>query len=328
MRLLRKVVDADLGFDPSRDPDFAVLRHTREFGAILDQVLRQTPPVANSRRITTISELDLSPENLAFESAGRTFLLGSTTQNRIVRCSANGRCAALVTPLSGEHGYVLGLKVDNVSNTVWAATNTQTGASVRQYKIETGQMERTVQLEGKHVFNDLALSSTGVVYVTDTSEGSVYQLRPGDNVLRRMAPDHRFTAANGIALSFDEKLLYVSAWGDGVAAIDLRTRAVEPVRHSDRVCLSFIDGLYWVDGNLVAIQNGPILPRIVQLKLDKRGKRVMAMTILERRNPLFDGITTGVMVGKQLYYIANPQTAKKSSAKLDPLQILAVQVVR
>lgn len=106
---------------------------------------------------------------------------------------------------------------------------------------------------------------------------------------------------------------------------------MEPVRHPDRVCLSFIDGLYWVDGNLIAIQNGPMLPCIVQFKLDPRGKRVVGTTVLERRNPLSDGITTGVMVGKELYYVANPQTDKadeKDPAKLAPLQILAVKVVR
>lgn len=55
------------------------------------------------------------------------------------------------------------------------------------------------------------------------------------------------------------------------------------------------------------------------------------MTVLERRNPFFDGITTGVMVGKELYYVANPQTDKadeKDPAKLDPLHILAVKAVR
>jgi hypothetical protein len=35
-----------------------------------------------------------------------------------------------------------------------------------------------------------------------------------------------------------------------------------------------------------------------------------------------------VIVDKELYYVANPQTDKKRSAKLDPLQVLAVQVVR
>ena len=328
MRLLRKVVDADLGFDPSRDPDFAVLRHTREFQAILDQVHRQTPPLSNSRRITAIDERDLLPENLAFDSTGDAFLLGSTTRNQISRCSIHGECAVLVTSRSGVPGYVLGLKVDKGSGSIWAATNTQAGASVREYNIKTGQVERIAQLDGKHVFNDLALSSNGVVYVTDTSEGSVYQLRPEDSVLRRIAPEHRFTAANGIAISSDDRLLYVSAWGDGIDVIDLRTRSVEPIRHPDDVCLAFIDGLYWVDGNLVAIQNGPMVPRIVRLKLNRRGKEVVEMAILERRNPLFDGITTGVIVDKELYYVANPQTDKKRSAKLDPLQVLAVQVVR
>lgn len=55
------------------------------------------------------------------------------------------------------------------------------------------------------------------------------------------------------------------------------------------------------------------------------------MTVLERRNPLFDGITTGVVVGNELYYVANPQTDKADEndpAKLDPLQILAVKVAR
>ncbi len=322
------MVDADLGFDPSRDPDFAVLRHTREFQAVEEEVRHQTPPISNSRRITTINERDLLPENLAFESAGHTFLLGSTTQNRIVRCSVDGKCNALVMPRGGEHGYVLGLKVDNGSGTVWAATNTQTGSSVREYNIKTGQVKRTAQLDGKHVFNDLALSSTGVVYVTDTSEGSVYRLKRKDSVLRRIAPEHRFTAANGIAISSDDTLLYVSAWGDGIDVIDLRTGSVKPIRHPDDVSLAFIDGLYWVNGNLIAIQNGPMLPRIIRLRLDRRGMRVVGMTVLERRNPLFDGITTGVIVGKQMYYVANPQTDKKGSAKLDALQILAVQVIR
>lgn len=71
-----------------------------------------------------------------------------------------------------------------------------------------------------------------------------------------------------------------------------------------------------------------MVPRIVRLRLNGRGKEVVEMAILERRNPLFDGITTGVIVDKELYYVANPQTDKKRSAKLDPLQVLAVQVVR
>lgn len=111
-------------------------------------------------------------------------------------------------------------------------------------------------------------------YVTDTREGSVYRLNPENNILRRIAPQHTFTAANGIAFSPDGKLLYVSAWGDGIVAINLQTGSVEPVRHPDRIGLSFISGLYCVAGSLVAIQNGPMLPRVTQFKLNRRGTQV------------------------------------------------------
>jgi hypothetical protein len=50
------------------------------------------------------------------------------------------------------------------------------------------------------------------------------------------------------------------------------------------------------------------------------------MKVLERRNPLFDGVTTGALVDGQLYYVANPQIDKKSIGKANPLKILSVAV--
>ena len=61
IRRLRKVVDADLGFDPSRDPDFVSFRKTIEFQSIMEKVRHQTPPVSNSRLVATIHERDFIP---------------------------------------------------------------------------------------------------------------------------------------------------------------------------------------------------------------------------------------------------------------------------
>lgn len=83
-----------------------------------------------------------------------------------------------------------------------------------------------MSVHGKHVFNDLVISSTNAVYVTDTAEGSVNQLIPGTTALRRVAPQHTFAAANGIAISGDERLLYISTWEDGIDVIDLHKGAV------------------------------------------------------------------------------------------------------
>jgi hypothetical protein len=50
------------------------------------------------------------------------------------------------------------------------------------------------------------------------------------------------------------------------------------------------------------------------------------MKVLERRNPAFDGITTGVITGNKLYYAANPQTDKPDGAGLRPLQIFSLAI--
>jgi hypothetical protein len=328
LRWLRKIVAENLGFDPSRDPDFAKLRRTAEFESIMDEVRRQTPPVHNSRLMATLGARDVRPESIAFDIRRKAFLLGNTARSELVECSLRGNCHSFVMPKGVEKDYVLGVKTDSARGEVWATDNTPSAASLRCYDLETGKLQRTASIEGKHVFNDLAISSTGTVYVTDTVEGSVYQLPSGTTTLQRMAPQHRFTAANGIAISENGTLLYVSAWGDGIDVIGLPSGAVMPMIHPQDVSLAFIDGLYAIQGRLIAIQNGPMLPRIVEFGLSKSQRQIIDMKILERRNPAFDGITTGVIVRNNLYYAANPQTDKGSEADLRPLQIFSVRIDR
>ena len=326
MNRLRKVVGAKLGFDPSRDPDFAKLRHTAEFRLIMAEVHRQTSPVHHSRRIATLDERDVRPESIAFDIKRDAFLLGNTARFDVVRCSLAAHCVPFVTPNTGETGYILGLKVDVATNEVWITNNTTGGASLRCYDLDTGKLRRFASIEGKHVFNDLAISLNGTVYVSDTAEGSVYQLPSGTTALHRVAPQHTFTAANGIAIAPAEEWLYVSTWGDGIDVIDLRSGAVKPLIHPDTISLAFIDGLYATQRGLIAIQNGPMLPRIVEFRLGQNRLQIVAMRVLERRNPAFDGITTGVIVRHHLYYVANPQTDKKDGAELSPLQVFSVRL--
>lgn len=309
---MRKLVEQNFGFDPSRDPDFAKLQGTTEFLSIINEVRQQTPPVHNSQLIATLEARDVRPEGIAFDVKRTSFILGNTARFELVRCSLRGACHTFVAPNAEEKGYVLGVKIDSARDAVWATNNTASAASLRCYDLETGKLQRTAAIAGRHVFNDLTISSTGTVYVTDTAEGSVYKLPSGMSTLEQMAPQHAFTAANGIAISADERLLYVSAWADGIEVIDLQSGAVKPMAHPDDICLAFIDGLYVTQRSLIAVQNGPMQPRIVQLGLNSNGTRIEGIRILDRRNPLFDGITTGVIVGKQLYYIANRRPTKRT----------------
>ena len=294
--------------------------------AIIDEVRRQTPPIQNSRLIATLDARNVRPESIAFDAKRNAFLLGNTETSELVTCSLQGECHAFVMPDAKEKAYVLGVKVDSARRLVWATNNTASGAGLRCFDLETSKFRRTASVSGRHVLNDLAISSTGTVYVSDTADSAVYQLPSGTSTFQRMAPHHTFTAANGIALSADEKLLYVSTWEDGIDVIDLRSGAVVPIVHPDNICLAFIDGLYATQRSLIAIQNGPMLPRIAEFRLSQNNLQIVSMRLLERRNPAFDGITTGVVVRNDLYYVANPQTDKKSDHELRPLQVFRVLV--
>ncbi|MBV8842935.1 MAG: hypothetical protein JO307_09000 [Bryobacterales bacterium] len=58
----------------------------------------------------------------------------------------------------------------------------------------------------------MAIATSGDVYVTDTRAGAVWHLANGSDDLTRFPG--RFESANGIALSPDESLLYVSTFPD------------------------------------------------------------------------------------------------------------------
>lgn len=326
MNWLKEVVDSNVGFDPSRDQIFDGLRGTKEFQALTEGVRSQTPPVSSSRPVALISEADLSPENLAYDPAAKAFFLGSTSKDEIVRCNQQETCEPFVSPHRDGLGSVLGLKIHQPSRTLWATSNTDAGASLYHYSLRSGELIRGYPVPGAHLFNDLAISSAGDVFVTDTREGSVYRFSNANGTLQRLVPHRVFTAANGIALSPDEKTLYVAHFGDGISVIDLKSMSVTPVSHPADVCLAYIDGLYALNGSLIAIQNGPILPRIVRFMLKPASRQIVAMAVLERRNPLFDGITTGSLVGGQFYYVANSHLDKAGSGKLDSSRILALRV--
>ncbi|HET9034230.1 MAG TPA: hypothetical protein VFN25_15165, partial [Dokdonella sp.] len=92
--------------------------------------------------------------------------------------------------------------------------------------------------------------------------------------------------------------------------------------------LGGIDGLYWYDGTLVAIENGMWPQRVIRLTLGKDGKSITKMMPLDVANPAFDVPTTGTIAGDGLYYIANSQKGLygkygdlKDDAALQPVRI-------
>ena len=147
-------------------------------------------------------------------------------------------------------------------------------------------------------------------------------------------PNLKITAANGIAVSPGGNTLYVAGFPDGITVVDLHSHSWRALPHPANLCLATIDGLYYQPNELIAIQNGVMTHRVVRYQLTADLTRIRNFEVLERRNPLFDGITTGTIANGTFYFMANTQLDKLSGgtiqagARLDPIKILAIKLTR
>jgi hypothetical protein len=114
-------------------------------------------------------------------------------------------------------------------------------------------------------------------------------------------------SAQGLALSQEGQVLYAADYGRGIARIGLDSGSVEFLEAPTTSSLTGIDGLVLAGDSLVAIQNGLAPHRVLRLRLDAAGARILAAEILERGNPHFDEPTLGVRVESDFYYVANSQ---------------------
>lgn len=82
--------------------------------------------------------------------------------------------------------------------------------------------------------------------------------------------------------------------------------------------------LYFYNGTLSAIQNGFMTPRIARFSLSHKLHAIERLEILERRNPPFEGVTTGVVAGDEFFYMANIQDDKQTG--FNPIRIFKLHL--
>jgi hypothetical protein len=310
---LKKVAAMNAGLDPSRDSIFADLRDTREFEAILASIRLVTPAVSHSQIAFTVAEGDLVPESLAYDPKRQNFYLGSMRKGKVIRCNVAGSCTQFVSGLD----TILGLKVHG--DHLWLLNNSDRESALIDYDLASARQLHKYAAGPGHNFNDLTIAPTGDIYLSDTRANAVWHL--GSELTKLPG---NFPFANGIAISPDATLLYVSTFPDGITMLDLRTQTTTPIARPANLCLATIDGLYFHRGALIAIQNAWMQPRIVRLSLTRDHRAITRFEVLERRNPLFEGVTTGVLANNDFFYMANIQDDKKSA--FNPITILKLRL--
>jgi hypothetical protein len=336
-KLLKECIALGEGFDPSGDPVFSGLRTSHEFTELVEKVHRDFPAEAHARLALVTEDKNLIPEGLAWDPNRKVFYLSSLAQKKIVQITPDSHVSDFVPANRDRLLPVLGIRIDPKDSSVWANTMEDSlGKAELVHFDQNGTLLGRFPLNdnAKHGFNDLVVRTSGLplgpplgeVLLTDSLNNQVYRFDPASKSFAPLKIHRELFYPNGIALSSDDKTLFV-ADGIGVVRIDLEnlsSRDVNPGRHST---LAGADGLYWYNGSLIAIQNGIGSPRIAAFKLSNDGTRVTRTTILENRSSFTSLPTTGAIRGSDFYFISNSHIDNLNGGKiLDVTQLESVRI--
>jgi hypothetical protein len=319
-RALRHLAALGYAADLASDSDFVSLRGGEAYAEIERRLARNQDPLVRGRVAFELPDSSLLAEGVAYDPRDRAFYVGSVHRGKIVRVAHDGAVSDFAQ-VEGGRWAPLGLRVDERRRTLWVATAAlpQTAAyapadsgrsAVLRYDLRTGRLVRRYDVPddgASHLIGDLIVSRAGAVYATDSRAPVVYRIGAGSERLEPFARSPLLLAAQGLALTPDERTLYVADYSRGLLRVDLRTRAVSEMATSDGVLALGIDGLYLHRGSLIGIQNGVTPHRVARFTLHPTGDRVERSEILERAHPRYGEPTLGVLVDGELYYVANSQ---------------------
>jgi len=336
-KLLGGMADAGLGVDVTKDEDFGPLRSAAGWPELSKKIETARAPLVRGRVAFVVPEPDLLPEGIAYDALRRTFYLGSINKSKIVALDRAGRRRDFKA--SGEDGLasVLGLAIDARRRLLWVCSNTRDGAaSVHKYALDSGELIKKYTIDerpARRQFNDIALSRRGDAYVTDSLGAALYEIPAGADAPRPLVRFEPGVYPNGVALSADERRLYV-ANAAGISIVDIGTKTISELAYAEHVTTAGVDGLYLYRGSLLAVQNAvPAPDRVVRLFLSADGRKAERARVLESNHPDYALPTTGAVVGDELFYVANTQIDRmgaggqiRPDAKLRDLILLRLKI--
>jgi hypothetical protein len=329
LRLLKECIALREGFDPAGSPSLGMLRGSKEFDDLVAGVHKDFPAIGQARLAFVTEEKDLVPEGLAYDPKQDVYYLSSLNRKKIVKITEEGRVSDFVPAGRDNLLPVLGIRLDARDGTVWANSwSEDTGRSELLHFDTAGLLLGRYAMEDtkKHGFNDLVVRKNGEVLLTDSVSNQIYSFAPGTHSFTALSVYRQLSGPNGIALSDDDRELFV-ADDFGVVRVGLEKGESIEVNPGPRNTLAGIDGIYLHRGSLIAVQNGIGSPRIVAFRLSKDSSRVTQTTVLENRTSFTAAPTTGAIHGNDFYFIANSQGDNLSGDKiLDVTKLAPVRI--
>ena len=340
--LLLQMQRQGFGYDLTTSSAFAKVNDTRAWNYIAENLKANLKQFGEGKVAYTLPKGDYLFESLAFDPKKKQLLVGSVREGRIYRVGKDGKLQDFIAP-GAENGLwsVYAMATDAAGENLYVASTSSVyfkgfkqedygKAGVFKFRLSDGKLLNKYLLTPDNqprTLSTIAVGKNGEVFAADGVRNLIYRLDGG--ALKLMVENPKLTSLRGLAVSGDGKTLYFADYALGLFGVDLSAGKAFDVDYSpETLVLGGIDGIYWYDGALVVIENGMSPKRIMRLKLDKDGRKVVTAMPLDVENAAFGLPTYGAADGDSLYFVANSQKndydaygVVKDESKLEPTRI-------
>ncbi len=292
--------------------------------------------------VALITERDLIPEGIAYDPKRNQIFISSMYKRKVVVIEENGKFIDFVETGADGLWSVFGMQVDTITDNLWiistkgkaiptvpAIADDRWRSKLYCYDLNSRKLLGSYEVHSNDTselgFNDLAIANNGDLYITESITDKVFTLKKGCREIEEFLNLNQFTFLNGITLSKDSKMLFVSC-EEGLLKIDLATKNHIVLKSEFTILPQPIDGLAFFENSLIAHQGALIRRLYLNSKMDS----IVWHEVLDDKN--LNSSTAGE-IGKDgwYYYIANSQIKSgvdykiKKVKPLDSLQNILIK---
>ncbi|MBI1766879.1 MAG: hypothetical protein HYR67_00725 [Bacteroidetes bacterium] len=316
---LKKAVLINADFKLQGLADFNSINDTKEFKSLIALQKEWQTPVVHSEVAFTIKDRSLHTEGIEYDAEHKTFYLGSIHKRKIIKVASDGTMTDFCPSAFNGMTSIFGIKVDSKKNVLWACSSpmhemenydSASRSAVFKFELSSGKLMHKFEMPliaKANVFGDLILNKNGEVFVSDSQNNSISIVNEKTGQIEPFYSSPDFVNTQGLAFSLDEKYLFIADYVNGIYRLNLKTKELIEITTQADVSLKGIDGIYFYNNSLIAIQNGVTPLRCTKYLLNKDLSQITKFEIIDRKHPNFNEPTLGVIDEKTFYYIANSQ---------------------
>lgn len=330
-------------FDLKGDKRFERVADTEVWGYIVQGFDANRTPFGSGKVAYTLPRQRELIESVAWDASRKQLLVGSAREGKVFKVGPDGTLTALVSADDTNGMWsVFDLVVDAKRGVLWVAStavphfegyNAETDlgrAGIFKFDLKTGRFLKkflSPSIAGQAFFmSSLALGKDGEVYAADGVNNAVYQVR--DDQFRRLFHAPKLGSIRGMATSADGRTLFLGDHERGLIGYDLASGKPFDIAVPRNLALGGIEGIAWLDGELVVVQNDMQPARVMRLKLAEDRRVITAAQPLAANQPELALPTLGTLAGTTFYFIANSQKGKydRFGLAIDKSKIEGVQI--